>query len=42
MGLSLLPAYYPEGAGEGAHVGDDMSVVDAAFRILKGKVGDGV
>ena len=25
----------PDGGGEGVHVGDDMSVVDAALRILK-------
>jgi HTH-type transcriptional regulator/antitoxin MqsA len=30
-----LPGYYPEGEGEGVHVGDDMAVVDAALRELK-------
>lgn len=25
-----LPGCYPDGEGEGMHVGDDMSVVDAA------------
>ena len=33
-----LPGYYPEGAGDGVHVGDDMSVVDAALRSLKEKL----
>ena len=30
-----LPGYYPEGEGDGVHVGDDMAVVDAALRELK-------
>lgn len=33
-----LPGYYPEGEGEGVHVGDDMTVVDAALRTLKERV----
>lgn len=36
-----LPGYYPEGEGEGVHVGRDMAVVDDALRSLKEKV-DGV
>lgn len=36
-----LPGYYPEGAGDGMHVGDDMAVVDAALRELK-EVVDGL
>ena len=36
-----LPGYYPEGEGEGVHVGDDMDAVDAALRTLKERV-DGV
>ncbi len=36
-----LPGYYPEGNGEGVHVGNDMSVVDRALRVLKEKV-DGI
>jgi len=36
-----LPRYYPEGEGDGVHVGDDMTVVDAALRGLKEKL-DGV
>lgn len=36
-----LPGYYPDGAGEGVHVGDDMGVADAALRDLKEKI-DGV
>jgi HTH-type transcriptional regulator/antitoxin MqsA len=36
-----LPGYYPEGEGEGVHVGDDMLVVDHALRVLKEKV-DGI
>ena len=30
-----LPGYYPQGDGDGIHVGDDMTVVDAAIRGLK-------
>ena len=30
-----LPGYYPAGEGDGVHVGDDMTVVDAALRELK-------
>jgi HTH-type transcriptional regulator/antitoxin MqsA len=30
-----LPGYYPKGAGEGVHVGNDMSVVDQALQALK-------
>jgi HTH-type transcriptional regulator/antitoxin MqsA len=33
-----LPGYYPDGDGDGVHVGRDMSVVDAALRSLKEKV----
>lgn len=33
-----LPGYYPEGDGDGVHVGKDMAVVDAALRGLKEKV----
>jgi len=33
-----LPGYYPKGAGDGVHVGDDMAVVDEALRKLKEKV----
>ncbi|TIM65189.1 MAG: type II toxin-antitoxin system MqsA family antitoxin [Mesorhizobium sp.] len=36
-----LPGYYPPSGYEGVHVGDDMTVVDAALRILKEKI-DGV
>lgn len=36
-----LPGYYPDGEGEGVHVGDDMHVVDVALRTLKETV-DGV
>ncbi len=32
------PDYYADRGGEGVHVGDDMSVVDAALRVLKEKV----
>lgn len=32
-----LPGYYPAGAGDGVHVGKDMSVVDNALRELKEK-----
>ena len=33
-----LPGYYPKEAGEGVHVGKDMSVVDDALRSLKEKL----
>lgn len=33
-----LPGYYPEGDGEGVHVGKDMAVADAALRALKEEV----
>jgi HTH-type transcriptional regulator / antitoxin MqsA len=33
-----LPGYYPAGAGDGVHVGDDMAVVDEALRGLKEKI----
>ncbi len=33
-----LPGYYPKRAGEGVHVGKDMSVVDDALRSLKEKL----
>lgn len=36
-----LPGYYPQGVGEGVHIGDDMSVVDEAIRSLKEKI-DGI
>jgi HTH-type transcriptional regulator / antitoxin MqsA len=36
-----LPGYYPRGRGDGVHVGNDMSVVDRALRMLKEKV-DGI
>jgi len=36
-----LAGYYPNGEGDGVHVGKDMAVVDAALRELKEKV-DGV
>lgn len=36
-----LSGYYPEGEGDGVHVGDDMAVVDAALRELK-EVVDGL
>lgn len=36
-----LPGYYPEGEGEGVHVGDDMAVADEALRSLKEKI-DGI
>ncbi len=36
-----LPGYYPAGDGDGVHVGNDMSAVDEALRMLKEKV-DGV
>lgn len=35
-----LPGYYPKGAGDGVHVGSDLSVVDRALRTLKEKVDD--
>ena len=36
-----LPGYYPDGEGDGVHVGDDMAVADAALRALKEQI-DGV
>lgn len=36
-----LPGYYPDGEGEGVHVGQDMAIVDEALRGLKEKI-DGV
>jgi HTH-type transcriptional regulator / antitoxin MqsA len=33
-----LPGYYPEGEGDGVHVGDDLAVVDAALRALKERI----
>lgn len=33
-----LPGYYPCGAGEAVHVGNDMKVVDEALRALKEKL----
>ncbi|KOF13420.1 XRE family transcriptional regulator [Ensifer adhaerens] len=33
-----LPGYYPENGDEGVHVGDDMSVTDAALRTLKEEI----
>jgi HTH-type transcriptional regulator/antitoxin MqsA len=33
-----LPGYYPIGSGEGVHIGDDMSVVDDALRVLKERI----
>src|SRR5260370_1300061 len=36
-----LPGYYPKGDGDGVHVGNDMSIVDRALRMLKEKV-DGI
>jgi HTH-type transcriptional regulator / antitoxin MqsA len=33
-----LPGYYPKGDGDGVHVGNDMSVVDHALRLLKEEV----
>ena len=33
-----LPGYYPVGAGEAVHVGEDMSIVDVALRTLKEQV----
>ncbi|WP_342162482.1 type II toxin-antitoxin system MqsA family antitoxin [Methylobacterium sp. SD21] len=33
-----LPGYYPDGEGEGVHVGDDMTIVDAALRTLKERI----
>jgi HTH-type transcriptional regulator/antitoxin MqsA len=29
-----LPGYYPKDDGDGVHVGNDMSVVDRALRML--------
>ncbi len=36
-----LPGYYPDGEGDGVHVGDDMAAADSALRALKERV-DGV
>lgn len=36
-----LPGYYPDGEGDGVHVGDDMAAADAALRALKERV-DGI
>ena len=36
-----LPGYYPDGEGDGVHVGDDMAAADVALRVLKERV-DGV
>ncbi len=36
-----LPGFYPDGDGEGVHVGDDLEVVDAALRALKERI-DGI
>jgi HTH-type transcriptional regulator / antitoxin MqsA len=36
-----LPGYYPKGAGESVHVGDDMVAADAALRELKERI-DGI
>ena len=33
--MADLPGYYPEGDGEGVHVGSDMVVVDVALQRLK-------
>ncbi|SCB38929.1 type II toxin-antitoxin system MqsA family antitoxin [Rhizobium hainanense] len=33
-----LPGYYPENGDDGVHVGDDMSVTDAALRTLKEEI----
>lgn len=33
-----LPGYYPDGEGDGVHVGKDMAVVDTALRALKEQV----
>jgi HTH-type transcriptional regulator/antitoxin MqsA len=35
-----LPGYYPDGDGDGVHVGNDMAVTDAALRLLKEEVED--
>ncbi|GLR68683.1 DNA-binding protein [Acidocella aquatica] len=43
-GLALtvdLPGYYPDGEGDGVHVGNDMAAADAALRTMKERV-DGV
>ncbi|WP_216839513.1 type II TA system antitoxin MqsA family protein [Caulobacter sp. S45] len=34
-----LPGYYPDGDGEGVHVGDDLEIVDQALRALKDRAG---
>lgn len=36
-----LPGYYPEGTGDGVHIGEDMAPVDEALRNLKEKI-DGI
>ena len=36
-----LPGYYPDGEGDGVHIGDDMAAMDTALRSLKERV-DGV
>ncbi|MDR3463610.1 MAG: type II toxin-antitoxin system MqsA family antitoxin [Beijerinckiaceae bacterium] len=36
-----LPGYYPEGTGDGVHIGQDMAIADEALRTLKEKV-DGI
>lgn len=36
-----LSGYYPDGDGDGVHVGDDLAVVDATLRVLKEMI-DGV
>ena len=33
-----LPGYYPESGAEGIHVGDDMTITDAALRTLKEQI----
>ena len=33
-----LPGYYPEGEGDGVHIGGDMGIVDEALRTLKEQV----
>lgn len=33
-----LPGYYPEGEGDGVHIGKDMSLADEALRGLKEKI----
>jgi HTH-type transcriptional regulator / antitoxin MqsA len=44
LGRSLdvdLPGYYPEGNGDGVHVGDDLEVIDSALRTLQRQGSDG-